>query len=152
MTYFKHLRDISDYPKDHYLYDPSNKKVPLTMTDKLQGKILREVVCLRSKLYSIDYVGRRKQSAKRVQKIVKKSLNHDLIRWSLLPKEKILKTMTQLRSHCHQIVANEIDKVALSSFDDKRFLLKNGVSSLANGHYEIGATFLETRDQQREVC
>ena len=34
--------------------------------------------------------------------------------------------MTQLRSHCHQIVVNEIDEVAVSSFDDKRFLLDNG--------------------------
>ena len=50
MASLKHLLDLSDYPKDHYLYDPSNKKVALTMTDELQGKVLREVVCLRSKL------------------------------------------------------------------------------------------------------
>ena len=64
MASFKHLLDLSDYPKDHYLYDPSNKKVPSTMTDELQGKVLREVVCLRSKLCSIDYVGGKKQIAK----------------------------------------------------------------------------------------
>ena len=149
MASFKHLLDLSDYPKDHYLYDPSNKKVPLTMTDELQGKVLREVVCLRSKLYSIDYFGGKEQSAKGVQKSVKKTLNHDLFRQCLFLKEKVLKTMTQLRSHCHQIVVKEIDKVALSSFDDKRFLLENGVSSLAYGHYKIGATFFETTDQQR---
>ena len=57
--------------------------------------------------------------------------------------------MTQLRSHCHQIVVNGIDKVALSSFDDKRYLLENGVSTLAYGHYKIGATSFETTDQQR---
>ena len=88
MASFKHLLDLSDCPKDHYLYDPSNKKVPLTMTDELQGKILREVVCLRSKLYSIDYVGEKKQSAKGVQKSVKKSLNHDLFRHTFSQKKK----------------------------------------------------------------
>ena len=113
MASFKHLLDLSDYPKDHYLHDPSNKKVLLTTTDGLQGKILREVVCLRSKLYSIDYVGGKKQSAKGVQKAVNKTLNHDLFRQCLFSREKVFKTMTQLRSHCHQIVVNEIVKKLL---------------------------------------
>ena len=47
------------------------------MTDELQGKILREVVCFRSKLYSIDYVDGKEQSVHRVQKSVKNTLNHD---------------------------------------------------------------------------
>ena len=55
--------------------------------------------------------------------------------------------MTQLRSHCHQVVANEIDKVAISSFDYKRFLLENGVSSLAYEHYKISTPVDETTDQ-----
>ena len=104
------------------------------MIDELQGKSSREVVCLRWKLYSIDYVGGKKQSAKGVQKSVTKTLNHDLFRQCLFSKEKVSKTMTQLRSHCHQILVIEFDKVALSSFDVKRYLLKNGISSLAYGH------------------
>ena len=50
MATFKHLLDLSDYPEEHFLHDKTNKKVPLTMTDELQGKVLSEVVCLRSKL------------------------------------------------------------------------------------------------------
>ena len=50
------------------------------MTDELNGKVLHEVVCLRSKLYSIDYIGGKKQSVKGVQKTVKKTLNHDLFK------------------------------------------------------------------------
>ena len=73
MSTFKHLLDLSDYPEDHFLHDRTNKKVPLTMTDELNGKVLKEVVCLRSKLYSIDYLGGTKQSAKGVQKSVKKN-------------------------------------------------------------------------------
>ena len=60
--------------------------------------------------------------------------------------------MTQLRSHCHQIVVNEIDKGAVNSFDDKRFFLDNGVSSLAYGHYKIGTTFSGTTDRQTGRC
>ena len=136
MASFKHLLDLSDYPQEHFSHDLTNKKVPLTMTDELPGKVLREFVCLRSKLYSLDYVGG-KQSAKGVQKSGKKTLNHDLFRNCLFSKKEVIKTMTQLRSHCHQIVVNEIDKVAISSFDDKRFLLENGVSSLALGITKI---------------
>ena len=112
MASSKHLLDLSDHPKDHYLYDPSNKKVPLTMNDELQGKVLRQVVCNRSKLYSIDYAGGKKHSANGVQKSVKKTLNHNLLRQFLFSEEKVSKTMTELRSHCHQIVVNEIDKLA----------------------------------------
>ena len=151
MASFKHLLDLSDYSQDHFLHDPANED-PLTMTDELQGRVLREVVCLRSKLYSIEYVGGLKQSAKGAQKSVKKTLHQDLLRHCLFSKLKVVRTMTQLRSHCHQIVVNEIDKVVVSSFDDKRFLLDNGVSSIAYGHYKIGSTFSDTTDQQTGQC
>ena len=72
MSTFKHLLDHSDYPEDHFPHDKTNKKVPLRMTVELNGKILKQVVCLRSKLYSIDYLGGTKQSAKDVQKSVEK--------------------------------------------------------------------------------
>ena len=42
------------------------------MTDELQGKVLSEVVCLRSKLYGIQFEGGVKQSAKGAQESVKK--------------------------------------------------------------------------------
>ena len=63
MATFKHLLDLSDYPEKHFLHDKTIKKVPLTMTD-VQGQVLSEVVSLRSKLYSIQFEGGVKQSAK----------------------------------------------------------------------------------------
>ena len=54
-------------------------KIPLTTPDELQGKVLRGVVCLRSKLYSIDYVGGKKQSAEGVQNSVQKNFESRLI-------------------------------------------------------------------------
>ena len=75
-----------------------------------------------------------------------------MFRHCLFSNHKVVRTMTQLRSHCHQIVVNEIDKVAVTSIDDKRFLLDNGVSSLAYGHYKIGSTFSDTTDRQTGRC
>ena len=51
MESFKNLLDLSDYPKTHKLYEPTNKKVPLTMKDELNGKVALECTCLRFKLY-----------------------------------------------------------------------------------------------------
>ena len=45
--------------------------------------------------------------------------------------------MTQLRSENHKIVVSRVHKVALSSYDDKRYLLNDGIHSLAYGHYKI---------------
>lgn len=137
MESFKQLLDLSDYPEEHFLHDKTNKKVPLTMTDELNGKVLKEVVCLRSKMYSIDYVGGTKQSAKGVQKSVKKTLHHSLFKNCLLSQSIVRREMTQLRSVCHQIVVNSVNKVALSCFDDKRYILDDTVSSLAYGHYSL---------------
>ena len=38
MAFFKHLLDLFDYPKDHYLYDPSNKKSSLNHDQRAPRK------------------------------------------------------------------------------------------------------------------
>ena len=68
----KHLLDLSDYPQNHKLFDSIDKKLLLTMKDELNGQIMLEATCLRSKLYSINYESGIKQSAKGVQKCSKK--------------------------------------------------------------------------------
>ena len=61
------------------------------MTDELNGKVLKEVVCLRSKLFSIDYVGGTEQSAKGVQNSVKITLHHDEFKECLLSQSTVEK-------------------------------------------------------------
>ena len=137
MSTFKHFLDLSHYPEDHILHDKTNKKIPLTMTDELNGRIWKEVGCLRPNLYSIDYLGGTKQSAKGVQKSVKKTLHHSLFKNCLLSKSTVRKEMTQLKSVAHQIVVNPVNKIALSCFDDKRYTLDDTVSSVAYGQYSL---------------
>ena len=45
--------------------------------------------------------------------------------------------MTQLKSEDHQIVVNRVNKIAVSSYDNKRYLLENGVRSLDFGPYSL---------------
>ena len=123
MSTFKHLLDLSDHPEDYFLHDKTNK-VPLTMTDELNGKVFKKVVCLRSKLYSINYLGGTKQSAKGVQKSVKQTLHHIVFKNCLLSISVLRKEMMQLRSAGHQIVVNAVNKVALSCVDNKSRILE----------------------------
>ena len=45
--------------------------------------------------------------------------------------------MKTIRSDCHQISSYEINKISLSPFDDKRYILSDGISSYAYGHLNI---------------
>ena len=49
----KNQYDFSEYPKDHMLYDVTNKKKVRLMKDECNGTIIEEVVAIRSKMYSV---------------------------------------------------------------------------------------------------
>ena len=43
----------------------------------------------------------------------------------------------QIGSQKHQLQTIKTNKVSLSSFDDKRYVLEDGISTLPLGHYMI---------------
>ena len=45
--------------------------------------------------------------------------------------------MNVIRSHCHDIYTEEIDKIALISDDDKRVIMADGIHILAYGHTNL---------------
>ena len=45
--------------------------------------------------------------------------------------------MKSIRSENHKIYSVEINKKSLSCFDDKRYILSNGIDSFAYGHYYL---------------
>ena len=51
--------------------------------------------------------------------------------------------MKSIRSDRHQIKSYEINKVSLSPFDDKRYILDDGISSLAYGHKDSPPIYRE---------
>ena len=140
MESFKHLLGLSDYPHNHKLFDSSNKKVPLTIKDELNGQFMLETTCLRSKLYSIKYESGIKQSAEGVQKCVNKALHHDLFNDVLSSRGNIRKNVTQIQSQQHQLLVTQINKIVMSAFNDKRFILEDGIQSFAYGHYSLEQT------------
>ena len=83
------LYDTSDYPEDHPLHSQENKKVIGKMKDECNGKPISEVVCLRSKMYSIKIEGgENKKKAKGTTKVVKKKeISHQNYKDSLFGRQ-----------------------------------------------------------------
>ena len=133
-----HRFDFSGYPKTHPLFDSTNKKVLGKMKDETESVPPEEFVGLRSKMYSLLCGGTEKKTAKGISKtVIKKHLRHDLYRSCLGESRYMISRMTQIRSEYHQVYTIDVNKVSLSPYDDKRYVLEDGVHTLAYGHYEI---------------
>ena len=82
MAAFKDWFDFSEYPRDHPLYDETNRKVVGKFKDELHGACMTKFVGLRPKLYSFEYLDKHgetcgKNTAKGVQKAMSKKLTFD---------------------------------------------------------------------------
>ena len=111
--------DLSNYPTDHHLYNIDNKMVTLKFKDELAGEPIEEFVGLKPKMYSILVGGKQKLSAKGVCKFAQKELTHILYK-NVLNTGETYKTMnTRIGSSKHQLQTIKVNKVSLSSFDDK---------------------------------
>ena len=138
MEKYQHLYDTSDYPSDHYLQSDVNQKVLGKMKDETNGIPISEFVGLRSKMCSIKVGMEEKKRAKGVKKsVVKKNLKHEHYKSVLFERSSRKDIMKMIRNDNHNLYTVIQKKTSLSAFDDKRFLLENGFSSLSYGHYAI---------------
>src|SRR5690606_9418255 len=136
--------DTSDYPKEHPLKSDKNKKVIGKFKDECNGRQIVEFIGLRPKMYSIlvdDGTGKLTGSkkAKGIKKsVIKKYITHDDYKKVLrglappcdlqgsqfVPSRQMVR-MKMLRSASHEIRSIEVQKVGLSCYDNKRYLLDN---------------------------
>ena len=85
--------------------------------------------------------GKGGMTAKGVKKyVIKNKLTHDNFKNVIAKKDRMRHKMNTIRSTKHIIGTYEIQKVTLSCFDDKRYLLDDGVSSYAYGNMRIVST------------
>jgi hypothetical protein len=131
-----HRFDFSNYPTCHRLYDNSNIAVG-KFKDECQGKLMVEFVGLRPKMYSfITEDFQHKCTAKGVKKCTIQSFQHQAYKDCIFG-QRTFTSFYSLVSLGHNVFTTEINKVALSSFDDKRWVLDDGIHTLAHGHYKI---------------
>lgn len=131
------LFDTSDYPTDHFLHSEKNKKVLGKMKDECAGIPIEEFVGLRPKMYSMVYGGKEKKTAKGITRACQRRMNHEQYRHSLFNKTQTSVINNIIRSDAHELYSQKVSKVALSPYDDKRYVLDDGLSTLAHGHYRI---------------
>ena len=133
--------DTSDYPENHPSGIPTgiNKKVLGMFKDEVAGKNIIEFVGLRSKLYSfIMEDGGESKKCKGVKKqVVESSITHEDYKTCLTTGKEQLRKQNIIRSYDHEVYTEEVNKIALSAGDDKRYILKDGIHTLAWGHYKI---------------
>ena len=133
--------DTSDYPDRHPSGIPTgeNKKVLGMFKDETAGKIIKEFVGLRAKMYSYKmYEGEESKRCKGIKKqVVEKSITHEDYKTCLETGKEQLRKMNIIRSYEHEIYTEEVNKVALSAEDDKRYITEDGKHTLAWGHYKI---------------
>ena len=133
--------DTSDYPENHPSGIPTgiNKKVLGMFKDEAAGKIIKEFVGLRAKLYSfIMEDGKENKRCKGVKaQVVKNSITHEDYKTCLKTGKEQLRKQNIIRSYGHEVYTEEVNKIALSSTDDKRYILDDGIHTLALGHHKI---------------
>ena len=127
----KNLFDFSGYSKYGIYFDDSNKKVLGKMKDEFNGIKIDEFVGLKSKMYSLLAENNLEvNKAKGVNLMLKYKEYADV-----LSDEKIVRhKMKRILSEKHSVGTHDINKISLSCFDDKRFILDDGINTLAYGH------------------
>ena len=131
--------DFSSYPKEHKCYDTSNKKKLGKYKDECDGKIITSFIDLRPKCYTFLILGDKKEykKCKGVAKnTVKRCMRYDEYDRVLKTNETIHKSFNSIRSKKHRIFSITTNKVALNSYENKKYWL-DSIQSVAYGNYRI---------------
>ena len=101
------------------------------MKDASEGKIIDTFVGLQSKIYSIKNIDGKESNT---EKGVNIASEFNEFRDTLFNKIVVRHKMKRIQSKKHKIGTYEINKILLSLFDDKRFVLNDGIHTLAYFH------------------
>lgn len=131
--------DTSDYDENNVYEIPRvNKKVIGLMKDEMCGKPIKQFVGLRAKMYSIECDNNVDIcKSKGVKRCITKHLTINDYKKCLTQNVQLLRTQRLIRSYAHNVFTIEQQKIALSSCDDKRYVVPHSTSTLPWGHYRI---------------
>ena len=124
----KHYGFHYNFIKKHFdaeFFDETVKKVIGKMKDVSEGKIIDEFVGLKSKMYSIKNIDDEEFNT------AKRATEFNEFKDTLFNKKVVRHKMKRIQSKKHKIEIYEINKISLSVFDGKRFVLNDGIHTLA---------------------
>ena len=134
--------DFSNYPENHPRYNEENKAKPGYFKDESKGNYLIEIIGLRSKCYITrvksytNYTHKDNVVCKGITKPARAKLSLETFRNVVKGSQNIYSDIYSIQSKHREIYTQKITKIALSSSDDKRYLLPCGIHSLPHGSEE----------------
>ena len=123
----KHLLDFSNYPVNLKYYDITNGNVLGKMKDEFKGVPISEFIGLKSKMYSLISVDDEVNKANGVNK----KIRHKEFVDALFNRKVIRHSVNRIQSKLHRVGTCDVYKISLSCFDDKRYVLDDGINTLA---------------------
>ena len=126
--------DFSNCSKDSTFYDDTNEKVIGKIKDEYSGAIIDQFIGLKSKMYSIKKLNGSESST---TKGVDIATEFNEFKDVLFNKKVIRHKIKRIQAKKHKIGTYEIDKISLSCFDDKRYVLDDSVNTLAYFHKNL---------------
>ena len=130
----KHSFDFSNFSKDSKFYDSQNELVVGKMKVVNKGILINKFVGLKSKMhYMLSDDGKESNAEKGINTATKVYEIKD----TLFNKKVIRHKMKRIQNKKHKIGTYEINKTSLSCFDDKRFVLDDGIHTLAYFHKDL---------------
>ena len=134
------MYETSNYPKDSPLYSAENKKALGKMKDECEGQVIKEVVAVRPKMYSVEVGKKNVRKAKGVKKcVIDKEITHEHYKEALFERKQFMHKMKILRSEFHEMYGMCMNKISISPFDTKRWIADDGIHTAAYGHFRLGA-------------
>ena len=129
--------DTSNYDKDDNrpLFIGINKKIIGMCKDELGGNIMTEFCALRAKVYAYlteDGIEHKKDKGTK-KCLVKRELMFKNYKDYLFNDITLLKSQHRFRSDHHKVCAEEVNKIALSSNDDKRIQTYDKITTYPYG-------------------
>ncbi|GBM05509.1 hypothetical protein AVEN_94791-1 [Araneus ventricosus] len=135
-TSLNNIFDLSNYPKNHFLFDDSNRgRLGYLTSEAVQP--IREFVGLKAKMYAFSYGDTYKKTAKGVKKSSLKDFTFESYKNVLLEESSIRQPQCSIVSKKHELHTVIQNKIGLSALYDKKYLADGGIYSLVYGHYQI---------------
>lgn len=129
--------DFSNYPPDHPLFNTKNKGKLFCIKDEVAGKRIKSFVGLRAKNYALSFDNDTcKITGKGIPKRKLKEICFDEMKEVLFTKIQTSVDSNQIRSFKHKLYNIKQEKISLSPFDNKRYVLSDGIETLPLGHYK----------------
>ena len=116
--------DLSNFRNNSDFFDEADKNVIGKRKDASEGKVINKFVGLKSKMYSIKNIDGKESN---LAKGVNIATEFNEFKDTLFNKKILRHKMRRIQTKKHKPGTYEINKISLSYFDDKRFVLNDGI-------------------------